>query len=147
MGKPSDPPTSARPSGEASGFPLTALFLLTAFASVMAAILFQIVHPILAGEVGMENVVISSVSGALIGMILGAVLGLAQRQPLVGMFVGGPTGFVLGAVLGPLVLVPSDRLSGMFATTVGGSVILVLFAVGIRMFSRLKQDSNDASTE
>jgi len=139
----SRPEASSKEQADAAGgFPLSALFLLTALCCVLAALAMQYVRSALAGELHWEILLVASVVGAVQGMILGSLLGLAQRGPVTGMFVGGPTGFVLGAIVAPLCLVPVEQLSGIMGVTIGGSALLIVVAVVIRMVSGVKGSEN-----
>lgn len=119
----------------AAGFPLTALFLLTAFCSVLAGMLVQVVRAAMAREIGAEALAISVACGAFVGLLAGGTIGLLQQRPLVGLLVGAPTCFVLGGLVGPLPLLPSSRLGELWMTAIGGSAALIVFAVVIRAVS------------
>lgn len=116
----------------APGVPLAAIFVFTAFCCVVAGLLFHAVRAQMAREADIGQLLVTTVLGAICGLFLGAMLGLMQRAPLVGMLIGGPTGFVLGAVTAPLVMVPTSDLGSMMTTTMGGSALILITAVVIR---------------
>lgn len=111
------------------GFPLLALFLLTAFCAGLAGVVAPVVRAFRAEQIGGRDAFWATLIGAAVGLLVGMIIGLFQRRPLAGLVWGAPTGLVLGAIIGPLTLLPRTEANSLFASAVGGSVLLILFAL------------------
>ena len=131
----SEPPASA----VSRGFPLLALFLLTAFCGALAGVIAPVVRAFRAEHIGGKEMFWATIGGAAVGLIAGMIIGLFQRRPLAGFGWGAPTGLCLGTIIGPLTLLPRDEANSLFATTVGGAVLMILFAFATRQKAKTEK--------
>lgn len=144
---PTPPPAEPAAHGQATGFPLAAIFLFTAFCCMLAAMAMQPVRAVIASEIPLMDAVVASLLGASLGLVLGSVLGLAQRGALIGMLVGGPTGAVLGSFVGPLCLLNTSRLSPIVGISIGGGALLIVGAVVVRMIGARSSSTESSSPD
>lgn len=119
-----------------SGFPLGALFLLTAVSCIVAAHLLPVWRGYEAGAVDGQDlksaVVVASLAFLVPGAFLGLLLGLHYSPVWLGIVCGGGTGLVLGAVVGPILCTPAERFGELALTSVVGSIVLVGLGIVLR---------------
>jgi hypothetical protein len=115
------------------GYSLSTLFLLIA----ACAVAIGMVSPVLRGEaqVGPGDVIGSAIACGLMGLILGAVVGLFHYSRVRGLGWGLIVGGLIGAVCGPIMYVPPAQFSFVFSTALGGAVLILGVAAMIRMTS------------
>ncbi|MFM9116828.1 MAG: hypothetical protein ACKOU6_11795 [Planctomycetota bacterium] len=124
MQKSSTPPQwSARGPG---GFPLGALFVLTAVCAVIASHLLPIYETLRTGKINPPQVLLTSLLGGVITMILGGLLGIMQPRPGRGAIIGVVIGFFVGAILLPAALLPATGVTNYWVVSLTGSFLIVL---------------------
>lgn len=106
-------------------FPLSALFLLMAACGVVTALVAPLTRAIGKGDVGMSAAAIASACGAVIAMLLGAVIGLYHHRPARGLGWGIVTGGGIGLVMGPVILSPQSAFPSLLTMSVGGAVAML----------------------
>jgi hypothetical protein len=112
-------------NGDRRSFPLSALFILMAACSVVAALMSPLSRAIAEGKIGVMDASVASVCGALIVMLLGAVVGLYHHRPARGLGWGIVTGGGIGMVMGPVVLSPQNAFPSLMTMSIGGAAALL----------------------
>ena len=116
-----------------AGFSLASLVLFTVVVAVaMASLRMAIVH---GDRLDDEAMVAIGILGVVLGAAVGLVVGLKQPRPVLGTVVG----LFGGAAAGPLTLVLVATPECLLVIAVG-SVILIGFAVVVRRFSAPRPD-------
>lgn len=123
-------------------YPLSALFVLVAACAVICALLTPVARAVVTGRVGGEDTAIASVGGALLAMMVGAVVGLYHYRPLRGLAWGLLTGGVIGLLVGPIILAPPESLGSLVTMSIGGAIVLVLTGV---VFGLTMHDEEEAA--
>jgi hypothetical protein len=118
-------------------YPLSALFVLVAACAVVSALLAPAVRAVVNGDAGVVEAITSSVGGAFCAMAIGAVIGLYHHRQLRGLGWGTLTGGIIGMLVGPMILSPTDAFGTLITMSVGGALILLVTgaAFGISMKS------------
>jgi hypothetical protein len=112
-----------------SGFSLASLFVLIAVAAVFTtAAQMAVRHERL--QSGLVIVMVGGV-GPLVGLIVGAMIGVGRRGSIWGTLASSMTGLVAGALAGILMVVPES-----IGAVVVGSAMIVLFSLAVRRLSR-----------
>lgn len=117
------PRLSARRPG---GFPLGALFVLTAVCAVIASHLLPVYETLRTGKINPPQVLLTSFVGGVVTMILGGVLGIMQPRPGRGAVIGVVIGFFVGAILLPAALLPADGVTDYWVVSLSGSFLIVI---------------------
>lgn len=115
------------------GFPLGALFLLITVCAVLAAHVMPVFPAFRASQISGQDAVIAAIVACLAASVLGLIVGLFQSRPVLGVFMGVSIGGGLGLMVGPVCLVPETDFARMFVASLVGSVVLLLFAVAMRV--------------
>ncbi len=113
------------PAGDRRSFPLSALFILMAACSVVAALMAPLSRAIGEGKIGVSQAAEASACGAILVMMLGAVIGLYHHRPARGLGWGILTGGGIGMVMGPVVLSPQSAFPSLLTMSVGGAAALL----------------------
>lgn len=118
------------------GFPLLALFVLTA----ICAVLIGLVRPALQFAAEDAASLKKTLAAAGLGMIalgiLGAIIGAFDERRATGVLLGILTGSALGILVGPIAIVPADRLPSLIGASIGGSVVILILAALARFGAR-----------
>lgn len=117
------PRLSARGPG---GFPLGALFVLTAVCAVIASHLLPVYEMLRTGKIDPPQVLLTSIVGGVVTMILGGVLGIMQPRPARGVALGVVIGFFVGAILLPAALLPANGVTDYWVVSLSGSFLIVI---------------------
>ncbi len=113
------------PSHDRRSFPLSALFILMAACSVVAALMAPLSRAIGEGKVAVSEAAVASACGAGLVMLLGAVIGLYHHRPARGLGWGIVTGGGIGMVMGPVVLSPQSAFPSLLTMSIGGAAALL----------------------
>ena len=115
-----------------TSYPLSAVFYIVA----VAAILFSLVAPIfvVGGNIDYGDLVAWMIVLAILGMFLGALIGLYHYRRRRGVGWGMLVGIFTGAFLGPIVV--ADNFEQVTMSCLIGSGILVLLTAFIRISSK-----------
>ncbi|HJN09972.1 MAG TPA: hypothetical protein QF564_14900 [Pirellulaceae bacterium] len=124
------------PTGDRRSFPLSALFILMAACSVVAALMAPLSRAIGEGEIGVSEAALASACGAVLVMMLGAVIGLYHHRPARGMGWGILIGGGIGMVMGPVVLSPHSAFPSLLTMSVGGAAALLAVSTMFRGTTR-----------
>ena len=116
----------AEPNEERRSFPLSALFILMAACAVVAALMAPLTRAMGEGKIGVADAAVASACGALMVMLLGAVIGLYHHRPARGLGWGIVTGGGIGMVMGPVVLSPLSAFPSLLTMSVGGAAALLV---------------------
>lgn len=117
------------------GYPLGALFLLVAACAVLTAIVAPVGRAVAADKVTLVELLVSLGIGVLSGLVLGLCVGAFHYRLFRGLWIGALTGGLLGLVAGPLAVVPAASVLEVFTAAAGGSVLLVVVAIALRLSS------------
>jgi hypothetical protein len=120
------------------GYPLSALFLLVAACGVVTALVTPVVRAVTSGNLGLGETLGSSLSGGLIMLTLGGILGLYHYRPVRGFLWGCVAGGMIGALVGPIVLAPADAFVALLITSIGGTLVLLVIGAALRFSTRRK---------
>jgi FtsH-binding integral membrane protein len=130
------PPEWLQRPGPRSGFPLMGLFVLTA----ICAVLIGLMRPALQTAADDEQALNKVLAAALIGMFslgtLGLFFGALDERRASGMLLGTVTGSILGLIVGPIAIVPSQHLPSLIGASIGGSAVILILAGLARIGSR-----------
>ena len=125
-----------RSANSTHSYPLSALFVLVAACAVIASLITPVVRSVADGTIGVSEAVGASISGTLITMLLGAIVGLYHYRRLRGVLWGVLTGAVIGVIAGPVVLAPASDFPSLMSISAFGALILVLIGAGFRLVQR-----------
>lgn len=117
------------------GYPLGALFLLVAACAVLTAIVAPIGRSVASGDITLLELIVALIAGVIFVAFKGAIVGAFHFRVGRGIGIGTLTGAVLGLVAGPLVLLPVSAAIQIFSASVGGSILLVIVGVVLRLSS------------
>jgi hypothetical protein len=117
------------------GYPLGALFLLVAACAVLTAIITPIGRAMANEKITVWELVGALLVGVIGGAKLGTIVGLFHYRILRGMGIGALTGAAIGLVAGPLMLLPAASIVEVFTASVGGSLLLLVVGVVLRLSS------------
>lgn len=108
------------------------------------AVVVGMVSPILRGQmrVGGGELFASALIGCGVMIILGLFVGLFHSSRANGIGWGVVVGSLLGMVCGPLMFVPPNEFPFVFVTAIGGSVMILLVAVFIRLSTSARAPLN-----
>ncbi len=127
----SDSSPETQPKSRGRGVSLANLILLVTACGALAANLMPVMET--ARKTNAFGGMISlGVLGAVLGMVAGVPVGLCQRRPGLGVLFGVLTGMVIGAVTGPMAILPAERFGELIRISLGGGVVLVVFAIVAR---------------
>lgn len=127
----SDSAPAMQPKSRGRGVSLANLILLVTACGALAANLMPVMET--ARKTNAFGGMISlGVLGAVLGMVAGVPVGLCQRRPGLGVLFGVLTGMVIGAVTGPMAILPAERFGELIRISLGGGVVLVVFAIVAR---------------
>ncbi len=104
--------------------------------SVVAALVAPLSRALGAGAVSLTAAAQASACGAILVMLMGAVIGLYHHRPGRGLGWGILVGGGIGMVMGPVVLTPQDAFSSLLTMSIGGAVALLAVAAIFRGASR-----------
>jgi len=124
------------PSTDRRSFPLSALFILMAACSVVAALLAPLSRAVGSGKIGIGTAAEASAGGAVLVMLIGAVVGLYHHRPGRGLGWGILTGGAIGMVMGPVVLSPQSAFPSLLTMSVGGAAALLAVSTMFRSAKR-----------
>ncbi len=110
------------------GYSLASIFLLTIVVAVVSAAAGTAVLD--RDRFNPETLAVCAIIGGVVGLPVGAAVGLGRTQRAGGTLLGIAAGVVAGAVAGGLLSLP-----GKLPALAVGSVVLVAFAVVVRRFS------------
>jgi hypothetical protein len=131
----SDTVSASPPRPPRRGISLANLFLLVTVCGVLAANLMPVMETARKTN-SLGALVPWSLAGAVIGMVLGIPIGLCQRRPWLGLGLAIPLGLLVGAVTGPMSILPPERFGGLIRISLGGGAALVVFAIVARRFGQ-----------
>lgn len=117
-------------------YPLSALFVLVAACAVIASLITPVVQSIADGTVGVSEAVGAGVTGTLVTLLLGAVVGLYHYRRLRGVLWGALTGALIGMIAGPVVVAPASAFPSLMSISAFGALVLVLIGAGFRLVQR-----------
>ena len=123
-------------TGDGHSFPLSALFILMAACSVVAALVAPLSRAIGDGKVGIGAAAEASACGAVLVMLMGAVIGLYHHRPARGLGWGILTGGGIGMVMGPVILSPQSAFPSLLTMSIGGAVALLVVGAMFRGAAR-----------
>jgi hypothetical protein len=113
------------------GYPLGALFVLVTLCAVLVAGAAPLVRRNL-DEVDPTTFMVALGCGALVGMTVGAVMGLLQFRISLGLLMGVGVGLTIGAVGGMMSLLTSKQLLTATAAMTAGSGLVIGVALVMR---------------
>lgn len=125
-----DPTTTQRRS-----YPLSALFVLMAACAVVTALVTPVSRAVVAGDVGVSSATMASAVGAIVVMLLGAIVGLHHYRRGRGVLIGSMTGVGIGLICGPIVLSPASAFPSLMSMSAGGAMILIIVGIAFRVSS------------
>ena len=128
-----DGTSSHAPQRIRRGFPLGALFLLITVCAVLAAHVMPVFPAFRASQINGQDAVVAAIGACVAAGVLGLIIGLFQSRPIIGVFLGVMIGGTLGLMIGPVCLVPETDFARMFVASLVGSIVLLLFAVTMRI--------------
>ncbi len=131
-----DEHNTSQPAGDVRSFPLSALFILMAACSVVAALVAPLSRAVGSGKVSLAAAAEASACGAVLVMLMGAVIGLYHHRPGRGLGWGIVTGGGIGMVMGPVVLSPQSAFPSLLTMSLGGAVALLAVAALFRGSAR-----------
>jgi hypothetical protein len=107
-----------------------------AFCGVLAALAAPLARAISSGIVSGFDVALAALIGSPLAALIGVAIGLHQRRWYIGGPLGLAVGAVVGAICGPLVLIPASGFPGLLAASIGGSLVMIAIGAGLRWGSR-----------
>ena len=123
-------------SGDRRSFPLSALFILMAACSIVAALMAPLSRAIVAGTIGFSDAAFASACGGALVMMMGALVGLYHHRRARGLGWGLLTGGLIGMVMGPVVLSPVSAFPSLLTLSVGGAAALLVVSAMFRGATR-----------
>ena len=114
------------------GFPLAAIFMLTAVVAVLGSQLSLING--MAKKVSV-NFPLSIAVGAATGLALGCLIGLLHIRRVRGAVVGMATGLVTGGMAGPICMASIEQPWPILFASVAGGLGLIVFAALYRLIN------------
>ena len=127
----SDSAPAMRPKARGRGVSLANLILLVTACGAFAANLMPVMETARKTN-NFSGMIPLSVFGAVLGMVAGVPVGLCQRRPGLGVLLGVLTGMTIGAMAGPMAILPAERFGELVRISLGGGVVLVVFAIVAR---------------
>lgn len=115
-------------------YPLSALFVLIALCSVLAAMISPLARSVAAENTNLIQFVIAMVALAFIGLILGFIVGLFHYRRTRGAILGMSAGVLVGMISGPLMLSPFTAFPALLGFSFLGAIMLIVtgFILGKR---------------
>ena len=126
------PPAPESPDSQPQGYPLGALFVLVTLGAVLTVAIAPQIRELGRDETDWQVVLGAAAGGGIVGLAIGAILGLLSHRWVLGFFLGGGSGLVLGIVAGLLATTPSRHLPRIAAAMLVGSAIIVVVAYVMR---------------
>ncbi|MFV1968234.1 MAG: hypothetical protein ACC628_22655 [Pirellulaceae bacterium] len=123
-------------------YPLSALFVLMAACGVVAALVTPAVRSVVSGEVGLAELLGTSLGGSVAVMVLCGVLGLYHYRPVRGFLLGILTGGIIGMVVGPVMVAPMKSFLSLVLTSLIGAILLVVMGAFLHWTARGKDLRN-----
>jgi hypothetical protein len=120
-------------------YPLSALFVLMAACGVAAALVAPVVQSVMAGDVGLAELLGTSLGGSVGMMVLCGILGLYHYRPVRGLLWGILTGGLVGMVVCPVMVAPPKSFPSLFVTSLVGAALLVLMGAFLHWTTRETQ--------
>jgi hypothetical protein len=117
-------------------YPLSALFVLMAACGVATALVAPVVQSVIAGDVGLAELLGTSLGGSLGMMVLCSILGLYHYRPMRGFLWGAVTGGLLGMVVCPVMVAPPESFPSLLLTSLVGATLLVAMGALLRWTTR-----------
>ena len=117
------------------GYPLGALFVLTAASAILVAMVSPVGKALSKDGLGGFELAMACVTGSVVGLLTGAVIGLHQLRKVRGLFCGLLAGAVIGAIAGGICMVPVEGMPAVLYASLGGSAILVAVGAALRFTS------------
>ncbi|MFO0901816.1 MAG: hypothetical protein U0939_02380 [Pirellulales bacterium] len=114
------------------GYTLGALFLLVTVAGALVGYALPLGKVLGRDPTPWQDIILSSVLVGLFTFLVGGMIGLAQRRPVAGLFIGGPIGAIIGLIIGPLTLVPLEQFGEFLRLSLMGSVVIIIMAAVLR---------------
>ena len=131
-------------------YPLSVLFVLMTACGVVSAFTAPVVRAVVSGGLRVTDALVAHVVGGLVGLMIGAILGLYHYRRVRGLFWGVATGIGVGFMAGPIVLAPPRESAHLAITSVCGAVLLfilgaVLFCSPRRRSARISDPAETAA--
>ena len=120
-------------------YPLSVLFLVTAGCAIFSALLTPLLRALAGGTVGFFDASVTSMGGGLFGGFLGGMVGIYHYRRGRGLIWGLLVGLSMGALLGPLSLIPVEAAPSLLGLSAAGAVLLVALAAGFRLAARAQK--------
>jgi len=117
-------------------YPLSALFILMAACAVVAALLAPLSRAVGDGRIEFSDAAEASVCGAVLVMLLGAVVGLYHHRRWRGLGWGILTGGAIGMFMGPVVLSPQAAFPSLLTMSLGGAAAMLAVSAMFRSATR-----------
>jgi len=117
------------------GYSLGTLFLLTAACAAVLALVTPLLRSAVSDEIGLSEFAISIMAGGALLGVIGLIVGFFHFSRLKGTLLGLLLGITLGTFSGPLIFLPPEDFSMLFALAAGGVALLLGLAVAIRLGS------------
>lgn len=114
------------------GFPLGALFVLTAVCAVVASHLLPIYEAVRGGKIPPRDVLLTGILGGAVLMVVGGFLGLLQSRPWRGLVLGMLTGGFVGTILLPAALLPASALADYWLVSGLGALLITITGIIFR---------------
>jgi hypothetical protein len=118
------------------GYPLGLLFILVAFSATLMAMFSTLFRGESIERVGSKQLADALLSGVLLGMCVGTLIGLHHYWRRRGAAWGCVTGVLVGGVSLPIMLIPIERMLTVALAGVGGAILLLVIGVLMRGYSR-----------
>ena len=107
-------------------FPLIALFVLVAAAAILLAMVSLVARAAAARTIGTGDIIFAVIGGSCFTMVLATVISLYREVSLLGIALAALTGLLIGALVGPIMLLPLDDFVTLMEISAGGSFLLIL---------------------
>lgn len=123
-------------------YPLSALFVLMAACGVVTALLTPAVRNVVSGDVGLAELLGTSLGGSVVVMVLCGILGLYHYRPVRGFLWGILTGGIIGLVVGPVMVAPMKSFLSLVVTSLIGATLLVAMGALLHWTARGQDPGN-----
>ena len=117
------------------GYPLGALFLLVAACAVILALVALLMQEPKRLDDLIAPILISALTGAVVVMMLGMVVGLFHFSRPSGVAWGTLVGGLLGIFFGPIMFISASAFPYVLLTSVAGAVLVIGTATAIRLMT------------